>query len=268
MIFDNPAGAPELACNACGCRWFDRMTGACYECGEPVPPEDVRAFHAALAAYQARRGLAGAEAVPAAGTGAAAAQASDTGRAAAPAAGSGQAAPAASVTVPTLLHPGVVVEERAMEKAVQERWFEDYHPGSVHELGSVEADADEIVHFGRLWDPQPMHTDAEAAARSPFGGLIASGWHTAGLMMRLYAQRYLSPVSSIASPGMEELRWPQAVRPGDRLSVRVTVLDARPSASRPDRGIVRSLVEVRNQCGELVMTMRAANMILRRPAAS
>lgn len=242
MIFDNPAGAPELACNACGCRWFDRMTCACYECGEPVPPEDVQAFHAALAAYQARRGLAGAEAVPAVGTGAAAAQ--------------------AAVLVPAVLRPYIHVEESAME----ERWFEDYHPGSVHELGSVEVDADEIVHFGRLWDPQPMHTDAEAAARSPFGGLIASGWHTAGLMMRLYAQRYLSPVSSIASPGMEELRWPQAVRPGDRLSVRVTVLDARPSASRPDRGIVRSLVEVRNQNGELVMTMRAANMILRRPA--
>ena len=262
MIFDNPAGAPELACNACGCRWFDRMSGACYECGEPVPPEDVQAFHAALAAYQARRGLAGAEAVPAAGGAAAAAPAADTGAAAAQAAGSGLAPPQVVAAVPSLLHPGVYVEEEAME----ERWFEDYRPGSVHELGSVEADADEIVHFGRLWDPQPMHTDPEAAARSPFGGLIASGWHTAGLMMRLYAQRYLSPVSSIASPGMEELRWPQAVRPGDRLSVRVTVLDARPSASRPDRGIVRSLVEVRNQDGELVMTMRAANMILRRPA--
>lgn len=262
MIFDNPAGAPELACNACGCRWFDRMTGACYECGEPVPPEDVQAFHAALAAYQARRRLVGAEPAPAAGP--AAAPVTGTGQAATPAAGSGQPATPAAAADPAFPHPGIQVEEVAME----ERWFEDYHAGSVHELGSVGVDADEIVHFGRLWDPQPMHTDAEAAARSPFGGLIASGWHTAGLMMRLYAQRYLSPVSSIASPGMEELRWPHAVRPGDRLSVRVSVLDARPSASRPDRGIVRSLVEVRNQNGELVMTMRAANMILRRPAAA
>jgi acyl dehydratase len=252
VIFDNPAGAPELACNACGCRWFDRMSGACYECGEPVPPEDVQAFHAALAAYQARRGLLPADAAGPIGAG-----------------GSGSDAVDAVDAVDATDGAAATRDGRsgAQEHAMQERWFEDYHPGSVHELGSVEVDADEVVHFGRLWDPQPMHTDAEAAARSPFGGLIASGWHTAGLMMRLYAQRYLSPVSSVASPGMEELRWPHAVRPGDRLSVRVTVLDARPSASRPDRGIVRSLIEVRNQDGALVMTMRAANMILRRPQA-
>jgi acyl dehydratase len=111
-----------------------------------------------------------------------------------------------------------------------------------------------------------MHTDPVAAERSPIGGLIASGWHTAGLMMSLYAVHYLSSASSVASPGMEELRWPTPVRPGDTLTVRVTVERTRPSASRPDRGLVHSLIEVFNQRGDTAMAMRAVNVILRRPA--
>ena len=149
-----------------------------------------------------------------------------------------------------------------------ERWFEDYLPGAVHELGRVEVDAAEVIEFARRYDPQPMHTDPVLAASSPFGGLIASGWHTAGMMMRLYAVNYLSPVSSVASPGMEHLRWPHPARPGDTLSVRVTVEHARASASKPDRGLVHSLIEVFNQRGEVVMSMRAVNVILRRPAAA
>lgn len=149
-----------------------------------------------------------------------------------------------------------------------ERWFEDYAPGSVHELGSVEVDADEVIQFARRYDPQPMHTDPVLAAQSPFGGLIASGWHTAGMMMRLYALNYLSPVSSVASPGMEGLHWPHPARPGDTLAVRVTVEKARPSVSRPDRGLVHSLIEVFNQHGDLVMAMHAVNVILRRPSAA
>jgi len=148
---------------------------------------------------------------------------------------------------------------------VSERWLEDYVPGAVHELGTVAVDEAEIVDFARRFDPQPFHTDPEAAARTPFGGIIASGWHTAALMMRLYAVNYLSPASSLASPGLDELRWLRPVRPGDRLSVRVTVEDARPSTSKPDRGVVRSLIEVFNQRGEPVLTMRAVNMVARRP---
>ena len=147
-----------------------------------------------------------------------------------------------------------------------ERWFEDYVPGSVHELGSVPVDEAEVIGFARRFDPQPIHTDPALAARGPFGGLIASGWHTCGLMMRLYALNYLSSASSLASPGMEELRWPLPVRPGDTLTVRVTVREARPSASKPDRGVVHSLIEVLNQRNEPVMTVRAVNMIARRPA--
>lgn len=149
-----------------------------------------------------------------------------------------------------------------------ERWFEDYVPGSVHELGRLRVDADEVIAFGRRYDPQPMHTDPVLAASSPFGGLIASGWHTAGMMMSLYAVKYLSPVSSVASPGMEHLSWPNPARPGDTLAVRVTVEKARASASKPDRGVVHSLIEVFNQRDETVMSMRAVNVILRRPPAA
>ena len=147
-----------------------------------------------------------------------------------------------------------------------ERWFEDYVPGAVHELGTATVSEDEVLEFARRFDPQPIHTDPELAARGPFGGIIASGWHTCGLMMRLYALNYLSSASSLASPGMEELRWPLPVRPGDTLTVRVTVREARPSASKPDRGVVHSLIEVLNQRNEPVMTVRAVNMIARRPA--
>jgi len=147
-----------------------------------------------------------------------------------------------------------------------ERWFEDYVPGSVHELGRVTMDEQELLEFARKYDPQPMHTDPEAAAKTQYGGLIASGWHTAALMMRLLVTEYLSPASSLGSPGVDELRWSRPVRPGDTLSVRVTVEEARVSSSKPDRGIIRSRTEVTNQHGETVMTVRAANFMLRNPA--
>jgi len=145
-----------------------------------------------------------------------------------------------------------------------QRYFEDYVTGSVHELGDVSISEAEIVEFGKKYDPQPFHMDVEAAQHTQFGGLIASGWQTAGLMMRLAVERYLSRVASLASPGVDELRWFQPVRPGDTLSVRATVLDARPSASKPDRGLVRTLFEVFNQRGELVMSVKGMNMLKRR----
>ena len=144
---------------------------------------------------------------------------------------------------------------------VELRCFEDYIPGTVYECGSVAVDETEVIEFGQRFDPQPFHTDAEAARQTVFGGLIASGWHTAGLMMRLYIQHYLSPAASLASPGIDELRWLKPVRPGDVLSVRATVLKANRSRSKPDRGMVHTFVEVSNQRGEVVMTMKPMNLL-------
>ncbi len=146
------------------------------------------------------------------------------------------------------------------------RYFEDYVPGSVHEFGRISVDQDEVIAFASKYDPQAMHVDPDAAARGAFGGLIASGWHTAAMMMRLFVDHYLSSVASLASPGIDELRWTQPVRPGDTLRLRVTVLEARPSGSKPDRGMVRSLMEVINQAGVVVMSAKAMNILRRRPA--
>jgi acyl dehydratase len=147
----------------------------------------------------------------------------------------------------------------------EHRWFEDYEPGSVYELGSIRVTEEEVLEFGRRFDPQVFHTDPETAAQTEYGGLIASGWHTAALMMRMYSDHYLPKPSTLVSPGVDELRWLLPVRPSDELSLRVTVLEARPSRTKPDRGIVRSAVQVLNQRGEAVMTVTATNFFLRRP---
>jgi acyl dehydratase len=124
-----------------------------------------------------------------------------------------------------------------------------------------------MIDFAQRFDPQPFHTNPEEAKRSLYGGLIASGWHTAGLMMRLFADHYLSRVASLGSPGVDEVRWPRPVFPGDELSIRVTVLEASLSRSKPDRGIIWSCVEVLNQTNEVVMTMKAMNFLrCREPA--
>jgi acyl dehydratase len=149
-------------------------------------------------------------------------------------------------------------------RPVNDRYFEDYVEGEVYRFGSIAVEADEIVAFAKRFDPQSFHTDPEAAKQSPFGGLIASGWHTAALMMRLFADHYLTHVASLASPGIDELRWRKPVRPGDTLSIRVTVLKAAPSKSKPDRGVVTSGIEVLNQADESVMTLTAVNFIARR----
>ncbi len=153
------------------------------------------------------------------------------------------------------------VHKSAFATPPEERYFEDYVAGSVHEFGTIAVDEEEVVDFGRRYDPHDFHTDPEAAKESVYGGLIASGWHTAALMMRLYADHYLSHVASLGSPGVDELRWPKPVRPGDELSIRVSVRETRRSRSRPDRGIVRSFVEVLNQDGDVVMSLEAVNFI-------
>jgi acyl dehydratase len=144
---------------------------------------------------------------------------------------------------------------------VSRRYFEDYVEGAISEYGEISLSADEIIEFARRFDPQPIHIDPEFAARGPFTGLIASGWHTAGVMMRLLADHFISHVASMASPGVDEVRWLMPVRPGDTLSIRVTVLETKRSRSKPDRGIVRSLVEVLNQNKEVVMTLKPVSIV-------
>lgn len=145
-----------------------------------------------------------------------------------------------------------------------QRYFEDYEAGRVYELGTIPVSAAEIIEFAKRFDPQYFHIDPEKAAKGQFGGIIASGWHTISLAMRLYVDHYLSHVASLASPGTDEIRWPNPVRPGDTLRVRVTVLEARPSRSKPDRGIVRARVEAMNQRDEPVLSMTVASILGRR----
>jgi len=143
----------------------------------------------------------------------------------------------------------------------ENRFFEDYVPGAVHELGSVLVDEEEVLDFGKRYVPLFYHIDKEAAQKSIYGGLIASGWHTAALMMRLYTDNYLSKIANLGSPGCDALRWEKPVFPGDRLSVRVTVLEARMSQSKPDRGIIRSSVAVLNQKGDVAMSLEMVNFV-------
>lgn len=145
-----------------------------------------------------------------------------------------------------------------------EYYFENAAPGVIIELGSRAVTEAEILAFARDFDPQPFHIDAEAAAQSIFGGIIASGWHTCALTMRLMVDGFLSRAASLGSPGVEQIRWLRPVRPGDTISARLVVLDVRPSQSRPDRGAVRMRTEVTNQAGDLVMTMESTGLVGRR----
>jgi acyl dehydratase len=145
------------------------------------------------------------------------------------------------------------------------RYFEDFAAGQMFDAGSVTVTEDEIVSFARHYDPQPFHVDPDAARASIYGGLIASGWHTAALSMRQIVDAVFGKTAGMGSPGVDELRWLRPVRPSDTLSVRLTILDARASGSKPDRGIIRFRVEVENQAAELVMHMTGAGFIARRP---
>jgi acyl dehydratase len=149
----------------------------------------------------------------------------------------------------------------------ENRYFEDYVASAVHEFGSIAVEEAEIIAFAKRYDPQIFHIDPQAAKQTIYGGLIASGWLTSGLMMRLYSDHYLSHVASLGSPGIDELRWLKPVRPGDMLSLRVTVLETNRSRSKPERGIVRSFIEVLTQNAEVVMSMKAVNFFLCREKA-
>jgi acyl dehydratase len=148
----------------------------------------------------------------------------------------------------------------------RDRYLEDYPAGAGYEYGPVKVTEEEIIEFATRFDPQFFHIDPEAAADGPFGGIIASGWHTTALLMRLFADHFLSPVSSLGSPGVDELRWPAPVRPDDELRLRLTILENRYSRSKPDRGIIRTRAEMVNQHGDVVLSLVAVSLLRARPA--
>ncbi len=142
----------------------------------------------------------------------------------------------------------------------KERFFEDYAVGETAEFGDYLITEEEIVSFAKAYDPQAFHTDAEAAKASSFGGLAASGWMTGAVVMRMMCDHFIPAASAMGSPGLDQLRWPRPVRPGDRLRVRVTVLEARRSQSKPDRGVLLLRQEAINQDDKIVMLIEARAM--------
>jgi len=144
-------------------------------------------------------------------------------------------------------------------------YFEDFEVGREMPVGSRSVTEAEIIDFATQFDPQPFHVDHEAAAGSIFGSVIASGWHTCSMMMRLIVDGILSRSSSMGSPGLDKLRWHLPVRAGDTLNVSYITTAVKPSASRPDRGVVWSTWQAVNQHGELVCTIEGMGMFGRRP---
>lgn len=146
------------------------------------------------------------------------------------------------------------------------RYLEDFEVGQVFEFGGHTVSEAEILEFARRFDPQPFHIDPESAKGSIYGGLIASGWHTASLYMRMLVDSMVADSASMGSPGLDNLRWLKPVRPGDTLRARLTVLEVTPSRSRADRGTMRSRAEVLNQRDEVVMSLEPIGIFGRRPA--
>jgi acyl dehydratase len=146
------------------------------------------------------------------------------------------------------------------------RYFEDVVPGMSVEFGRYLMSEEEILAFARAYDPQPFHISREAAKNSVVGELIASGWHTCAAAMRMIVDNFYPAESALPSPGVDEVRWLLPVKPGDELSVRVTIVDARESRSKLDRGILRIRTEVFNQRRETVLTFVSTNFMRKRPA--
>jgi acyl dehydratase len=148
---------------------------------------------------------------------------------------------------------------------LSKQYFEDFVVGQVFNSGRLRVAKEAIVAFAREFDPQPYHIDEEAARNSVFGGLVASGWHTAALTMRLLVGSEFRPAGGILGVGFDELRWPRPVRPGDELQVRSEVLEVRPSKSRPDRGTIAARNTTFNQNDEVVQIFTAKLLVPRRP---
>jgi acyl dehydratase len=150
----------------------------------------------------------------------------------------------------------------------QLKWyFEDFVVGRTIDIGTRTVSEEEIIDFAKKFDPQPFHVDKEAAANSIYGGIIASGWHTCSMMMRMMVDGFLREAASMGSPGVDEVRWLKPVRGGDTLTVTTTAMETRPSTSKPDRGVVVNLWQAKNQHGELVATVRGMGLFRRRPPA-
>jgi acyl dehydratase len=146
-------------------------------------------------------------------------------------------------------------------------YFEDLVVGAEREFGSYEVTREEVIEFARKYDPQPFHLSDEAAAKTHFGRLAASGWHTAAMTMAVIARKVVDEEQAgLGSPGIDELRWKKPVFPGDTLQVRGKILEKTPSRSRPDMGSFRTQTTVSNQNGEVVMTFQSIVLIRRKPA--
>jgi acyl dehydratase len=144
-------------------------------------------------------------------------------------------------------------------------YLDDFRPGRVFELGTYTFTTEDIVDFARRWDPQPFHVDEAAGRASIHGGLIASGWHTVAVIMRLMVDCYLGDAAAVASPGIDEIRWLLPVRPGHTITGRATIVDVVPSRSRADRGHTVTRSEAFNQDGARVLTITARGIFLKRP---
>jgi acyl dehydratase len=147
------------------------------------------------------------------------------------------------------------------------RYFEDFKAGDSFKSDSIDVTQNTIVEFARAFDPQPFHLDPQAAKQTMFGELVASGWHTAAMTMRLFATSEIQIANGIIGGGVEQLSWPRPVRPGDRLTLRSEVIEARPSKSKPDRGMLKVRVDTLNQDGAVVQTFVCSLVVLRRSPA-
>ena len=145
-------------------------------------------------------------------------------------------------------------------------YFEDFIPGQEIALGSRTVSEEEIIEFARQFDPQPFHVDREAAGASIYGGVIASGWHTCAMMMRMVVDGMPFASTSMGSPGLDGVRWLLPVRAGDTLSLRHVTKQVKASSSKPDRGVVWTSWVATNQHGETVCTIEGMAMFKRRPA--
>ena len=159
------------------------------------------------------------------------------------------------------------MKKATFSSTTQDRYLEDYVEGNVHVCGPMAVSEEDILEFANRFDPQVFHTDPEAARGTVYGGLIASGWHTCSLVMRMLVDHYLPGPASLGSPGVDELRWLKPVRPGDELTLHVKVHKVKPSKSKPDRGVLLSFCELKNQANEAVATLMAVNLVLYRNSA-
>jgi acyl dehydratase len=148
----------------------------------------------------------------------------------------------------------------AQPVGLKDRYLEDYREGEQFEFGEHLVTEQDIIEFATRYDPQPFHIDKEAASKTVFGGLIASGWMTASIGMRLLVDHFISTKSSMGSPGVDEMRFVQPVRPGDVLKLRVSIMSTRKSQTKPDRGVLQFYEEIVNQNGEVVLSLKGWGM--------